>query len=192
MLKGVHVTARGQSTVRSGKAALGAAFVARGLAGSTAGPRKSPGLLGSIMLTLIGGLFFGVGVYVNTHAADLAAKPGNSGSPTLLGWGFLGIGGLVLLVGAVTLLSRLAALIIGSYLLISGRFERTDVPPPAAPAAPHATAPTASAAAFATGWQTPSQTSESAEPPGGRATPAPLVPPPLDPRLPGPAGRPRV
>ena len=202
-----------QSVVRSGKAArsdkaaLGAAFVARGLVGSTAGARKSPGLLGSIMLTLIGGLFFGVGVYVNTHAAELAAKPGNSGSPRVLGWGFVGIGGLVLLVGALTLLSRLAALIIGVYLLIAGRFETAAAPtatapgpfapgpnppgpfpaahippgpiaPAPIPAAPHGTAP-------------PAPAPDSAVAGVGAAAyapllPPPLVPPPLDPRLPGP------
>lgn len=167
-----------QGAVRSGKAALGAAFVARGLAGSTAGTRKSPGLLGSIMLTLIGGLFFGIGIYVNTHAAELAAKPGNNGSPKVLGWGFVGIGGLVLLVGALTLLSRLGALIIGAYLLIAGRFET------AGPASP---APVPAAASDQQSQPEPQMSESVAAGVGGSALPA-LVPPPLDPRLPRPNG----
>ncbi|HEU5332392.1 MAG TPA: hypothetical protein VFU73_06510 [Actinocrinis sp.] len=165
------MAARGQSTIRSGRAVLGSALVTRGLTGITAGSRKSPGLLGSIMLTLFGGLFFGVGVYVNTHAADLAAKPGNSGSPKVLGWGFVGIGGLVLLVGALTLLSRLGALIIGACLLIAGRFEQASAPP----------APDGAA-------QTLSQMPESSAPGGGRSASAALLPPQRDPRLPRTAG----
>lgn len=155
---------------------LGAALIARGLAGDTSrnpatGRRKSPGLLGSIVLTLIGGLFFGVGVYVNRHAATLAAKPGSHGSPKVLAWAFMGIGGLVMIAGALTLLSRIGALIIGSYLLIAGRFEHGDTPsvPTVVPVTPNATIPPA--------------------PIGGDSTsaplmPPPLVPPPLDPRLP--------
>ena len=167
-----------QSSGRSGKAALGAAFVARGLAGSTAGTRKSPGLLGSTMLTLIGGLFFGVGIYVNTHAAELAAKPGNNGSPKVLGWGFVGMGGLVLLIGALTLLSRLGSLIIGAYLLIAGRFET------AAPASP---APVPASASGRQSQPEPPMSESVAAGVGGSVLP-PLVPPPLDPRLPTPNG----
>jgi len=185
-------SAVGQSTIRSGKAALGAEFVARGLAGSRAGARKSPGLLGSIMLTLIGGLFFGVGIYVNTHAAELAAKPGNNGSPKVLGWGFVGIGGLVLLVGALTLLSRLGALMIGVYLLIAGRFETAALPPVGVPAVP---IPAVPIPATPNGTVPPAPAPDSAAAAagvGGSVPPAlvprPLVPPPLDPRLPGPNG----
>lgn len=180
------MAAQGQSTARSGKAALGAALVARGLAGSRAGARKSPGLLGSLMLTLIGGLFFGVGVYVNTHAAALAAKPGNSGSPKLLGWGFVGIGGLVLLVGALTLLSRLAALITGISLLIAGRFENTATPPAAAPATPQPQPQPLLQPQVFLQTQPQSQTPESASVSVGGSASGPLAPPPLDPRLPGP------
>lgn len=190
------MAAQGQSTARSGKAALGAALVARGLAGSRAGARKSPGLLGSLMLTLIGGLFFGVGVYVNTHAAALAAKPGNSGSPKLLGWGFVGIGGLVLLVGALTLLSRLGALIIGGYLLIAGRSETTAIPPVAVlptpqpetqpQTQPQSQPQTPLQPQMLLQTQPQPQTPESASVSAGGSASAPLVPPPLDPRLPRP------
>jgi hypothetical protein len=166
----------GRTAVRSSKTVLGAALIARGLAGGSSrdpatGRKKSPGLFGSIFLVLFGGVFLGVGIYVHSHSAALRAQPGTKGSPAVAGWICIAVGGLIVALAGLTLLSRIASLLIGLALLVVGAFER-----PAATPAPPVRSVVPGPAPLVT-------------PAGAGTDAAPLLPPPLDPRLPGPGAR---
>jgi hypothetical protein len=167
----------GRIVARSPKSALGAAFIARGLAGSASrdpatGRKKSPGLFGSVFLVLFGGVFLGVGVYLHSHSAALRAQPGTKGSPEVAGWICIVVGGLVVVLAGFTLISRILSLLIGLALLVAGVFGRpTSIP--LAPAAPPVGGVVPAPAPLVG--------------PTGGGDSGPLLPPPLDPRLPDPS-----
>jgi hypothetical protein len=158
----------GNSAARSGKKALGAALIARALMGNTSrdpasGRKKSPGLFGSLLIVVFGGVFLGVGLYLHSHSASLRAQPGTKGSPEVGGWICIVVGGLVVLAGGLTLLNRITCLLIGVSLLIVGLFE---LPQPVS-------------------VPVPAQFAPPPVPVVGQSA-APLVPPPIDPQLPMP------
>jgi len=177
----------GSSPAKSGRKALGAALIARGLMGNTGrdpgtGRRKSPGLFGSILLVVFGGVFLGVGLYLHSHSASLRAQPGTKGSPEVAGWVCIAVGGLVVLAGGLTLLNRIACLLIGTGLLIMGLFERPQ------PVSVSAFSGGAGVSAGAGGGAAPAARvpAQFAPPPGAGQSAGPLVPPPIDPQLPMP------
>ncbi len=173
----------------SGKKALGAALIARGLTGGTGrdaktGRKKSPGLIGSILIVVFGGVFLGVGLYLHSNSASLQAQPDTKGSPEVAGWICIAVGGLIVLIGGLTLLNRITCLLIGVGLLIVGLFERTQpVYVPASGGGGSGSGSGSVSGGAAAGAEAPAQSTPA---PGDGQSAGPLLPPPIDPRLPMP------
>jgi hypothetical protein len=109
---------------------------------------------------------------LHDHSAALRAQPGTKGSPAVMGWICIAVGALIVVLAGLTLVSRIAALVIGLALLAAAAFERPEAKSPA-PGAPVG------------GGAGPGYT-PLVVPGGGDADPGRLLPPPLDPRLPDP------